>query len=171
MSGRTLPRRGSQGPMRYTLGSRGGTCVVFSEDEAAGSRTDFFSVMDSAQPDHRPNEAPATQYGQMRRQRVMKELRQGRPLAAEDMPVAAALVHQQRSRQRWFVPLWVLLAVCNILPGLSDPGFMRWVGLALTVCLLVAIPLQLREYRQLIRNYEGQQITPNVDDHRNDVAS
>jgi len=107
----------------------------------------------------------------MRRQRVMKELRQGRPLAAEDMPVAAALVHQQRSRQRWLVPLWVLLAVGTFLQGLSDHGFMRWAGFALTVGLLVAIPLQLREQRQLIQNYEGQGITPNAGDHRNDVAS
>ena len=113
---------------------------------------------------------PVPRYGPMRRQRVMKELRQGRPLTPEDMPVAAALVHQQRW-QRWLVPLWVLLAVDTFLQGLSDHGFMRWAHFALTVGLLVLIPLQLREQRQLIRNYEGQGITPNAGDHRNDVAS
>jgi hypothetical protein len=110
-------------------------------------------------------------YGPMRRQRVMKELSRGRPLAAEDMPVAAALVDQQRSRQRWLVPFWVLLPVSCLLQGLSDHGLLRWASFALTVGLVVAIPLQLRDQRQLIRNYEGQGITPNVGDHRNDVAS
>jgi hypothetical protein len=114
---------------------------------------------------------PVPRYGPMRRQRVMKELRQGRPLAAEDMPVAAALVHQQRSLQKWLVPLWVMLAVSIFLQGLNDHGFMRWAHFAFTVGLLVLIPLQLREQRQLIRNYEGQGITPNGGDHRNDVAS
>jgi hypothetical protein len=106
---------------------------------------------------------PVPRYGPMRRQRVIKELRQGRPLAAEDMPAAAALVHQQRW-QRWLVPLWVLLAVDTFLRGLSDHGFMRWAHFALTVGLLVLVPLQLREQRQLIRNYERQGNTPNVDD-------
>ena len=113
---------------------------------------------------------PVLPYGPMRRQRVMKELRRGRPLAPEDMPVAAALAHQQRSRQRWLVPLWVLLAVCTFLQGLSDHGFMRWAHFALTVGLLVAILLQLREQRQLIRNCERQGNTPNVDD-QGDAAS
>jgi hypothetical protein len=104
---------------------------------------------------------PEVRYGPMRRQRVMKELRQGRPLAAEDMPVAAALVRQQRW-QRWLAPLWVSLAVSTFLQGLSHHGFMRWAAFALTVGCLVLIPLQLREQRQLIRNYEGQAITPNA---------
>jgi hypothetical protein len=112
---------------------------------------------------------PVPRYGPMRRQRVMKELRQGRPLAAEDMPVAAALVHQQRW-QRWLVPLWVLLAVDTFLRGLSDPGFMRWAHFALTVGLFVLVPLQLREQRKLTRNYEQQRNTPNVDD-QGDAAS
>ena len=106
----------------------------------------------------------------MRRQRVMKELRQGRPLAVEDMPVAAALVHQQRSRQRWLVPLWVLMAVFPFLQSLSDQGFMRWADFALTVGFLVVIPLQLREQRQMIRNYERQVNTHHVSDSQNDVA-
>ena len=91
-------------------------------------------------------------------------------MAAEDMPVAATLVHQQLW-QRWLVPLWVLLAVSIFLLGLSDHGFMRWTDFALTVGFLVLIPLQLREQRQLIRNYKWQGITPNAGDHRNDVAS
>ena len=127
--------------------------------------------MDKVQPDYQPGSPPLTQYGRMRRQRVMKELRRGRPLAAEDMPVAAALVQQQRTRQRWLVPLWVLLPVGTFLQGLSNHGFMRWAFFALTVGALVAIPLQLREQRQLIRNYEQQGNTPHDGDHRNDVAS
>jgi hypothetical protein len=114
---------------------------------------------------------PVMRYGPMRRQRVMKELRRGQPLVAEDMPVAAALVQQQRSRQRWLVPLWVLLPVGTFLQGLSSHGFMRWAFFGLTVGLLVAIPLQLREQRQLIRNYEQQMNRHNAGDHRNDVAS
>jgi hypothetical protein len=114
---------------------------------------------------------PVMRYGPMRRQRVMKELRQGRPLAAEDMPVAATLVQKQRTRQRWLVPLWVLVPVVSFLQGLSNHGFMRWAFFVLTVGLLVAIPLQLREQRQLIRNYERQGNTPTEGDHRNDVAS
>jgi hypothetical protein len=106
---------------------------------------------------------PVPRYGPMRRQRVMKELRQGRPLAAEDLPVAATLVHQQRW-QRWLVPLWVLLAVDTFLRGLSDHGFMRWAHFALTAGLLVLVLLQLHEQRKLIRNYEQQGNTPNVDD-------
>ena len=114
---------------------------------------------------------PVMRYGTMRRQRVMKELRRGQPLVAEDMPVAAALVQQQRSRQRWLVPLWVLMAVFPFLQSLSDQGFMRWADFALTVGFLVVIPLQLREQRQLIRNYERQVNRHNSGDHRNDVAS
>ncbi len=85
----------------------------------------------------------------------MKELCRGKPLVAEEMPVAAALLQQQRSRQRWLVP----------------HGFMRWASFGLTVGALVAIPLQLREQRQLIRDYERQGNTDNLGDHRNDVAS
>jgi hypothetical protein len=61
------------------------------------------------------------------------------------MPVAAALVDKQRSRQRWLVPLWVLLPVGPFLEGLSDNGIMRWAFFAVTVDSVVAIPLQLRE--------------------------
>ena len=114
---------------------------------------------------------PGMRYGPMRRQRVMKELRRGRPLAAEDMPVAAALVQQQRSRQKWLVPLWALFTVDIFLQGLSNHGFMRWTFFGFTVGLLVAITLQLREQRQLIRNCERQGNTHNVSDHRNDAAS
>jgi len=110
-------------------------------------------------------------YGPMRRQRVMKELRQGRPLAAEDLPVAAALVDQQRSRQRWFVSFACLLAVGSLLQGVQDHGFMRWAFFGLTACWVVSIPLLLREQRQLIQNYERQRNSSNVGDHRNDLAS
>ena len=84
--------------------------------------------------------------------------------------MAAALVNQERSRQRWLVPLWVLLAVNCLFQGLSDDGFMRWLGIGLFAGVVVAIPLQLRETRQLIRNYERQSVS-NVGDHRDDVAS
>lgn len=128
--------------------------------------------MDRPQPNHQPaGPPPVTQYGRMRRQRIMKELRRGRSLAVEDMPVAAALVDQQRSRQRWFLSFSCLLAVGSILQGVQDQGFMRWAFFGLTACFVLSIPLLLREQRQLIRNFEEQGNSPNVGDHRNDLAS
>jgi hypothetical protein len=96
--------------------------------------------------------------------RCLHDREGGRPLAAEEMPVAATLVNQQRSRQRWLVPFSVLLVVSCFFQGLSDHGFMRWAGFGLFACGVIAITLQLREQRQLIRNYERQNI-PNVGDH------
>ena len=64
----------------------------------------------------------------------------------------------------------VLLATINgPLLGLSDHEFMRWSYLKLIACWFVAILLQLREQRQLIRNYERQNL-PNVGDNRDDIA-
>lgn len=110
------------------------------------------------------------QHGRMRRQRVMKELRRGRPLSADDLPVAAALVDQQKARQKWIVPLWILLPISCLFSGLNDHGIMRWIWFGLIPFLVVAVLVQLREQRQLIRNFE-QQKTPNPGDHRDDDAS
>jgi hypothetical protein len=114
---------------------------------------------------------PGMRYGRMRRQRVMKELRRGRLLAAEDMPVAGAVVDQQRSQQRWFVFFSCLLAVSSLLRGFQDHGFMRWALLGLTACWVISLPLLLREQRKLVRNYERQRDSSTVGDHPNDVIS
>jgi hypothetical protein len=155
--------------IEFYQGGRDGTSVLLYDHEPLGSRTDFLWAVDKAQFYRRRACWPVMQYGPMRRQRVMKELRRGRPLSAEDMPVATALVDKQRSRRRWLVPFWVLMAINWLLLGLSDNGFMRWAFFGVTACWVAAIPLQLREQRQLIRNYERQN-TPNVNDHRDDVA-
>jgi hypothetical protein len=124
--------------------------------------------MDKAQPNHQPAGPPLTQYGRMRRQRVMNELRRGRPLAAEDLPVAAALLDRQRSQRRWLIPLWALLAVSWLCSGIIDHGFLRWGFFGALVCWVFAMLLQLREQRQLIWNCQRQN-TPNVGDHRDDI--
>jgi hypothetical protein len=51
----------------------------------------------------RPEFRRVMQYGWRRRSRVGKNLRRGRELSAEDMPVAAALVGLQRSQRKWLV--------------------------------------------------------------------
>jgi hypothetical protein len=125
--------------------------------------------MAKAQPNHQPAGPPLTQYGRIRRQRVMNELRHGRPLAAEDMPVAAALLARQRSQRRWLIPLWVLVSVSWLCSGIIDHGFLRYGFFGALVCGVFGILLQLREQRQLIRNYQRQN-APNVDEHRDDVT-
>jgi hypothetical protein len=127
--------------------------------------------MDKAQPSYQPGGPPLTQYGRMRRQRVMKELRRGRPLVAEDLPVAAALVDQQRSRKKWYVALSCFWTVSFLFQGVQDHGFMRWAMFGLVIISVVALALQLREQRQLIRNYEGQVNTADGGSRRHDVAS
>ena len=54
------------------------------------------------------------------------------------------------------------MAIDWLLIGITNHGFIQWAFFGLTTCLIVAIPLQLREHRQLIRNYERQGNIPNV---------
>lgn len=123
--------------------------------------------MDEAQLPWRSAFWPLMQYGQMRRQRVMKELNRGRPLSADDIPVAAVLVDQQRSLRIWLVPLCALSAVGCLFSGLREYGPLRWVFLGFFACWFFLILLLLRGQRRLTRNYERQCIA-NAQDHRDD---
>jgi hypothetical protein len=107
------------------------------------------------------------QYGQTRRRRVMKELNRGRPLSADDIPVAAVLVDQQRSLRLWLVPLCALWAVGSLFSGLRYYGSLRWVFLGFFLCWFFLMMFLLRGQRRLSRNYERQCIA-NAQDHRDD---
>jgi hypothetical protein len=96
------------------------------------------------------------QYEQKRLRRVGKDLRRGRALSAEDMPVAAALVGLQRSRSKGLLILWVLLSVTNLVQGVVSHGLLRWSSLVLAGSFGAAVWFTLREQRQMIRNYERQ---------------
>jgi MFS family permease len=104
----------------------------------------------------RPAYRRVMQYDQKRLRRVGKDLRRGRALSAEDMPVAAALVGLQRSRSNGLLILWALLFVSNLVQGGVSHGFLRWSSLGVAVCFGAAVWFTLREQRQMIRNYERQ---------------
>jgi MFS family permease len=109
----------------------------------------------------RPVYRRVMQYGWRRRRRVVKDLRRGRPLCAEDQSVAAALVNLLRSQHRWVVILYGLLPVIWLFNGLIQHGFLRWFDLGLAAyCLVLGVFLR-RQRRQLIVNYE-RQYTPNL---------
>lgn len=118
----------------------------------------------------RPAYRRVMQYGWRRRRRVVKELRRGRLLPAEDMPMAAALVDLLRSQRRLRVVIFGAMLVNFLLQGLVQHGFLRWFGFGLAAGCLVFLPFVLRQQRQMIRNYERQG-TPNVDHNQDDASS
>jgi hypothetical protein len=123
--------------------------------------------VDEAQLHWRSAYWPLMQDEQTRRRRVMKELNRGRPLSADDIPVAAVLVDQQRSLRLWLVPLCALSAVGSLFSGLRYYGSLRWVFLGFFACWFFLMMFLLRGQRRLTRNYERQCIA-NAQDHRDD---
>jgi hypothetical protein len=117
----------------------------------------------------RPGYRRVMQYGWRRRSRVGKDLRRGRVLSAEDMPVAAALVDLIRPQRVWLPILYVAIALSNVLNGFTRHGYSRWFYLGLAAFILVLAPLALRQRRQMIRGYERQN-TLTVGDHHDDAG-
>jgi hypothetical protein len=126
--------------------------------------------VDEAQLHRRSAYWPLMQDGQTRRRRVMKELNRGRALSAEDIPVAAVLVDQQRSLRIWLVPLCALAAVGSLFSGLREYGSLRWVFFGFFACWLFLVLFLLRGQRRLTRNYERQHIA-SAKDQRDDDTS
>jgi cytochrome bd-type quinol oxidase subunit 2 len=118
----------------------------------------------------RPGYRRVMQYGWRRRSRVGKDMRRGRTLSPEDMPVAAAMVDSMRSQRRWLVILIVLMPASFAINGLNHHGFLRWVFFGFAAYSVALYPFLLRQQRQMIRNYERQNI-PTVDGHQHDAAS
>jgi hypothetical protein len=118
----------------------------------------------------RPRFRRVMQYGWRRRSRIAKDLRRGRALSADDMPVARAMVELVLSRRRWSLIILWLLPIIWLFNGLIQHGFLQWFDFGLAAFWLVYVPLLLRQQRQLIRNYERQNI-PTVGNHQHDTAS
>jgi hypothetical protein len=118
----------------------------------------------------RPGYRRVMQYGWRRRWRVGKDLRRGRTLSAEDMPVAKALVDLLRSQRKWMLFFYCGMPLIYLLDGLAHNGSSRWFYWGFAACFLVLMAIALRQQRQMIRNYERQNI-PTVDGHQHDAAS
>jgi hypothetical protein len=86
----------------------------------------------------------------------MKDLVKGRPISAEDMPVAAAQVNLLRSQGLWLQALLCLLPVNSLIQGFTQDGPMRWFHFGLTACLVVLLAYTWHERRKIFRNYERQ---------------
>jgi hypothetical protein len=99
------------------------------------------------------------QYGWRRRRLVTKDLLRGRPLSAEDMPVAAAMVEVQRSQGRWFVSVFFVMPLICVYNGFVADGFLRWFQFSLAAYWMVALPFILRQRGRVIRNYERQTLS------------
>lgn len=94
------------------------------------------------------------QYGWKRRRRVTKALLRGRPMSAEDMPVAAAMVELQRSQGRWLVILLCVLPLNSLYQGVIQHGPLRWFQFGVAAFMVVLLPFVLHQRRRIIRNYE-----------------
>lgn len=94
------------------------------------------------------------QYGWRRRRHVMKALLRSRPLSAEDMPVATALVELQRSQGRWLGIVLGVLAVNSLVQGVIQHGPLRWFQFGVGALMVVLLPFVVRQRRKIIRNYE-----------------
>lgn len=107
---------------------------------------------------HRQYRRPAyrrvMQYGWKRRRRVTKALLRGRPMSAEDMPVAAAMVELQRSQGRWLVILLCVLPLNSLYQGVIQHGPLRWFQFGVAAFMVVLLPFVLHQRRRIIRNYE-----------------
>jgi hypothetical protein len=117
----------------------------------------------------RPGYRRVMQYGWRKRSRVAKDLRRGQVLSAEDMKVATALMDLERSQRRWRW-FYVVLPVGPLLNGLSGHGLLRWLNFGLVAFFLVLMPIVVRQQRQMVRGYEGQN-TPAVGDSQEDAGT
>lgn len=99
----------------------------------------------------RPGYRRVMQYGFGRRRRVMKDLRRGRTLSAEDLRVASAMIDLMQSQRRWLIVLFVLMPSSSLVNGMLQHGFLRWFHFGVVAYCLVILPLILRERRQIIR--------------------
>jgi hypothetical protein len=118
----------------------------------------------------RPGYRRVMQYGWRHRWRVGKDLRRGRALSAEDMPLAKALVDLQRSQRKWILFFYCGMPLIYLLNGLTRHGSSRWFYWGFAACFLVLLPFALRQQRQMTQGYE-RQITPTVGDHDDATAS
>jgi hypothetical protein len=109
------------------------------------------------------------QYGWRRRRRVRKDLRRGRPLSAEDLPVASALVDLARAERQRLVLFSGFMVASLMLDGYSQHGTLRWIAFGLAASWPMYLPFLLRQQRQMMRGYERQR-NPTADDHQ-DAAS
>lgn len=103
----------------------------------------------------RPSWRAAMQYGWRRRNRVAKALRKGRPIPAEDLPVAAALMALM-AKQRWLPYLFGVLVLIWLIQGLTESGTRRWLGFALAGLYVLLTPYLLWQRRRCAANYDRQ---------------
>ncbi|TWP32213.1 hypothetical protein [Leekyejoonella antrihumi] len=92
-------------------------------------------------------------YPMRRRTRVSKALRTGRPIAREDLPVAAAIVRTLQVRP-WIVWVAVLLVAGEVVNAVLHTGIVRWAMLALAGLEAVTLALMVWLYRRFARNYQ-----------------
>jgi hypothetical protein len=68
------------------------------------------------------------------------------------------------------VILIVLMPVSFAINGLNQHGLLRWIFFGFVAYSLALYPILLHQQRQMIRNYERQNI-PAISDHKDDAAS
>ena len=102
----------------------------------------------------RPAYRRVMQYGWSRRRRVVKALVRGRPLAAEDMPVATAIVELQKSQSRWLVVLYGVMPFLFVFNGFNQQGYLRWFQFGVAAYWVVFLPFIVLQRRRIIHNYE-----------------
>ena len=73
----------------------------------------------------RPRYRRVIQYGWRRRSRVGKDLRRGRELSAEDMPVAKALVELMHSQRIWVRIFYFGMPLAYLVNGFIHNGLSR----------------------------------------------
>jgi hypothetical protein len=117
----------------------------------------------------RPIALRVMQYGWRRRRRVGKDLRRGRPLSAEDLPVASALVDLARAERQRLALFFGLMVASLMFDGLSQHGTLRWIAFGWAAYGPMYLPFLLRQQRQMMRGYERQR-NHTADEHQ-DAAS
>lgn len=102
---------------------------------------------------HRRSYRRVMQYSWSRRRRVFRTLRKGKPLPAEDRPVADAMMYLNRNWRRNLLIAFPLIILFLLLDGAMHHGGARWFWIALAVGYVFLIPVARWQQHRIEANY------------------
>jgi hypothetical protein len=80
------------------------------------------------------------------------------------------MVNSMRTQRRFQVILFWVMPVIFLFNGVVQHGPLRWLQFGVAAFWVGMTPFNIRQYRRMVRGYEGQN-NPTAGDHQDDLAT